>query len=111
MEKHVELGYLLDCYGVLLTERQRSLIAQSVNEDCSLSEIAEREAISRQGVRDAIKRGEDQLYELEKKLKILATQSALKTGLKELMTRVSDAPEDEIRSRIRSLLEICEYGI
>ena len=43
MEKHVRLGLLLDIYGELLTERQRSILFQSVNEDCSLTEIAERE--------------------------------------------------------------------
>ena len=67
MEKHVELGCLLDYYGALLTERQRALLEQHVSEDCSLAEIAEREGISRQGVRDALKRGEEQLYELEHK--------------------------------------------
>ncbi len=111
MEKHVELGYLLDCYGALLTERQRSLIAQSVNEDYSLSEIAEQEGISRQGVRDSIKRGEDQLYELEEKLGILASRSALVAGLNELMAVAGSVPEDEIKRRIYSLLEICEYGV
>ena len=54
MEKHVRLGLLLDIYGELLTERQRSILFQSVNEDCSLAEIAEREGVSRQAVRDAI---------------------------------------------------------
>ena len=54
MEKHVELGCLLDYYGALLTERQRALLEEQVSEDCSLAEIAEREGISRQGVRDAL---------------------------------------------------------
>ena len=33
MEKHVELGCLLDYYGALLTERQRALLEQHVSED------------------------------------------------------------------------------
>jgi predicted DNA-binding protein YlxM (UPF0122 family) len=40
------------------------------NEDLSLSEIAEHEKISRQGVRDSIKRGEETLLDLEEKLKM-----------------------------------------
>lgn len=46
---HVELGILLDFYGPLLTKRQLCIMDQTVNEDCSLSEIAEREGISRPG--------------------------------------------------------------
>ena len=53
-EKLIELGELLDWYGLLLTEKQREIMAQYANENCSLSEIAEREGISRQGVRDQI---------------------------------------------------------
>ena len=50
MDKLIELGELLDWYGLLLTEKQREIMAQYANENCSLSEIAEREGISRQGV-------------------------------------------------------------
>ena len=84
MEKHVELGCLLGYYGALLTERQRALLEQHVLEDCSLAEIAEREGISRQGVRDALKRGEDQLYELEQKLGFMRRDAALLQAVDEL---------------------------
>lgn len=70
MEKIIELSELLDWYGSLLTGKQRSLMSQYANEDCSLSEIAEREGISRQGVRDTLKRGEEQLREYEKALRL-----------------------------------------
>ena len=43
------------------------------NQDLSLSEIAEHESITRQGVRDSIKRGEVFLYELEDKLQMFDT--------------------------------------
>lgn len=68
MDRIIQLGELLDWYGVLLTQRQRSITGQYVNENCSLSEIAERENISRQGVRDALVRSEEQLKEYEKAL-------------------------------------------
>ena len=58
MDKLIELGELLDWYGLLLTEKQREIMAQYANENCSLSEIAGREGISRQGVRDTLKRAE-----------------------------------------------------
>ena len=69
--KNLDVSVLIDCYGDLLTEKQRSLIEYYYNDDLSLSEIAENEGITRQGVRDAIKRAETQLYELENKLGFL----------------------------------------
>ena len=65
MERLFELGMLLDRYEPLLTERQASILRQYADENCSLSEIAEREGISRQGVRDIIARAERQLREAE----------------------------------------------
>jgi len=71
MDRLIELGQLLDFYGGLLTERQRALVQQYAYENLSLTEIAEREGISRQGVRDGIVRAEQQLHEMEDALHLL----------------------------------------
>ena len=71
MEKLIELGELLDWYGMLLTQKQREITSQYANENCSLSEIAEREGISRQGVRDTLKRAEEQLRGYEQAMKLV----------------------------------------
>ncbi len=68
MSKNLTMTVLLDFYGELLTEKQRIALKSYYDEDCSLSEIAEDMSISRQGVRDFIKRGESQLLEFEEKL-------------------------------------------
>ena len=52
MEKIVEQGLLYDFYGELLTEHQRNIYEGVVFNDMSLSEIAEEQGISRQGVHD-----------------------------------------------------------
>ena len=67
-EKDYRISYLLDFYGNILTEKQRDAIDLYYNEDLSLAEIAEHVEITRQGVRDAIKRGEETLLEMEEKL-------------------------------------------
>ena len=59
---------LFDFYGELLTERQKEFFDLYYNEDLSLGEIAENYNITRQGVRDAIKRAEQQLLEMEERL-------------------------------------------
>ena len=68
VEKNLQISKLLDYYGEMLTEKQRGFIDLYYNEDFSLAEIAEHENITRQGVRDSIKHGEQILCELESKL-------------------------------------------
>ena len=68
MANSVEISILLDLYGETLTEKQRVYLDYYYNDDLSLSEIAENEGITRQGVRDAIKRAETLLYDMEEKL-------------------------------------------
>ena len=62
---------LLDTYGVMLTERKREILDYYYNDDYSLSEISELTGISRQGVRDSIKKSEEEIYGYESKLKIV----------------------------------------
>ena len=66
--KNLDISVLLDFYGDMLTEKQREVIGFYYNEDLSLSEIGEFEGITRQGVRDSIKRGEAVLLEMEERL-------------------------------------------
>ncbi|MEG2420103.1 MAG: sigma factor-like helix-turn-helix DNA-binding protein [Oscillospiraceae bacterium] len=61
------MALLFDFYGEVLTDRQKEFYDLYYNEDLSLAEIAENYDISRQGVRDAIVRGEEILTELEEK--------------------------------------------
>ncbi len=68
LANNVEITILYDFYGDMLTEKQRDFLNFYYNDDLSLSEIAENEGITRQGVRDAIKRAEAQLYDMEARL-------------------------------------------
>lgn len=65
MEKQLHIGVLLDFYKSLLTDNQSECIDLYYNQDLSLYEISELLDISRQGVRDTIKRGEKQLLAYE----------------------------------------------
>ena len=71
MEKNVKISMLLDLYGNLLTDKQYSLLNDYYNNDYTLSEIAENEAITRQAVRDNLMKGENNLLEYDDKLKML----------------------------------------
>jgi predicted DNA-binding protein YlxM (UPF0122 family) len=67
-EKNYEVSLLLDFYGDILTDKQKQVIELYYDEDLSLAEIAEHSEITRQGVRDCIKRGEAVMFEMEEKL-------------------------------------------
>ena len=67
-EKDMRLTLLLDHYGDLLSEHRREIIEMYYCEDLSLAEIAENTGITRQGVRDSIKRAECILLDLEAKI-------------------------------------------
>ena len=64
----VSMALLLDFYGELLPQKQRSYMDAYYDQDLSLAEIAENEGVSRQGVHDALKRAEAALEDYEKKL-------------------------------------------
>ena len=55
MEKIVRQSMLYDFYGELLTEHQKSVYEDVVNNDMSYSEIARLNNISRQGVYDMVR--------------------------------------------------------
>ena len=77
--KKLYISALLDVYGEFLSEKQRSITEHYYNEDLSLSEIAENEGITRQGVNDLIKRAEAQLLYFEEKCKYCEKFSRLKS--------------------------------
>ena len=68
MEKKVIISILLDIYGSMLTDKQYKLLDDYYNNDLSLSEIGENDSITRQAVRDNLKKGENKLFEYEEKL-------------------------------------------
>ncbi|MBE6634515.1 MAG: DNA-binding protein [Ruminococcaceae bacterium] len=67
-EKDLKIGFLLDFYGDVLSERRRTVLDYYYNNDYSLAEIADEIGISRQGVRDLIKKAEEELQFYEEKL-------------------------------------------
>ena len=71
-EKNLNVGYLLDFYGDLLPDRKRSVLEMYYDEDYSLAEIADEIGISRQGVRNIIKKTEEELFFYEEKLGLAA---------------------------------------
>ena len=83
-EKNMKLAYLLDFYGDALETRTQSIMRAYYEDDLSLSEIADGEGISRQGVRHIIKKGEEELEFLEQKLGLAAHYEELEEAVSKL---------------------------
>lgn len=81
MAKDLQIPLLYDFYGEMLTDKQRDMIEQYYHGDLSLAEIAEGAGISRQGVRDSVKRAELQLLEMEERLGLAAKQATMQKTL------------------------------
>ena len=108
-EKNLELGYLLDFYGELLSERKRAVMDMYYNEDLSLAEIAAEIGISRQGARDIIKKCEEELFFFEEKLglaKKLKSVSHQATDLM-LLSNKLDIPK-EFQDKLAELISTVE---
>lgn len=100
----VHISALIDLYGPVLSERQRDVLELYYNDDLSLAEIAEDTGITRQGVRDAIKKGEKELSEWEERLGFLAKTRRLKERAEEIATAAEEAKEPSLASLARRLL-------
>ena len=84
IEKYINQGALYDFYGKLLTVHQQRIYEDVVFNDLSLSEIAENEGISRQGVSDLIKRCNKALVSYEEKLGLIRKFDETKSYVKEI---------------------------
>ena len=93
MAKNLEISLLFDFYGDMLTEKQRDVVELYYNDDLSLSEIAENEGITRQGVRDSIKRAEAQLLEMEERLGLAKRFREMRDGFEAIRAAAQDIQE------------------
>ena len=92
--KDIKISILMDIYHPLLTEKQYDVLDMYFNLDYSLSEIAENESISRQGVLDIIKRSEKKLLEYEDKLGIMKKFEVTEQAIKKI-ERLSKNAQNE----------------
>ncbi len=72
-QKRYRMSLLLDIYGELLTEKQRSFMQRYFEQDMSFGEIAREQGVSRQAIFDAVKHGEESLERFERVLKLVET--------------------------------------
>ena len=104
MAKNLEISFLLDFYGDMLTDKQRDVVELYYNEDLSLAEIAAHSGITRQGVRDSIKRAESQLLEYEDRLHLAARFRRIEEVLSTIVREAQQI--EKLNSRFGGATEI-----
>lgn len=87
--KDLSLGFLFDFYGELLSEQRKNVFDLYYNEDLSLAEVAEQIGITRQGVRDTVKKAEKQLLEFESKLGLASRFIQISENCESIAERLS----------------------
>ena len=96
------MSLLLDCYGALLTEKQRDCFDLYCNQDLTLAEIAELQGTSRQGVHDAVSRAEAQLLRYEEVTHCLARQQRI-NELAATLEALADRSGEDLRETAAEL--------
>ena len=104
MEKKVEVSMLCQIYGKMLTSKQYEMINDYYNNDLSLSEIAENNNITRQAVRDIIKKGENKLFELEEKLTFMERTLKQEKQLQEILEELSKIQDTSSDKKVERIL-------
>lgn len=102
MEKIVEQGLLYDFYGELLTEHQRRIYEDVVLNDMSLSEIAQEQGISRQGVHDLVRRCDRTLQGYEERLHLIERFLKVKQTVEQI-EKISS--EEQVKRLAAQILE------
>ena len=112
MENAIKFSVLLELYGGLLTEKQYELLDDYYNQDLGLSEIAENLGITRQAVRDNLKKGENNLVQFDEKLGLLEKTQTQKQKLdkicdemEELKKNLDNEQKDKLTKIMQKLKE------
>ena len=105
-EKDLKISFLLDFYGDVLSERKRTVLDYYYNDDLSLAEIAAEIGISRQGVRELIKKAEEELRFYEEKLGLAGRFRNTQRLAEQLIQLLKDADAgEEVRRTAEELAE------
>ena len=100
---------LMDLYSQVLSERKRELLDYYYNEDYSLSEISEITGISRQGIRESVKKSEAELRALDDSLRLVERTQTLEkkvAGVRaQLEGILNSSPDASTRKKLEQIIQ------
>ena len=104
MEEKIRLTLLYDFYSELLTGHQREILADYIEEDLTVSEIAAEHEISRQAASDMIKRSRKILEDYENKLKLVDKFLRIRVQVEDIR-RITDSFRNDIPGEFEDSLD------
>ena len=106
ISRKVELTWLLDYYGGMLTDKQRQALMLHCEEDMSLGEIAQETGVSRQGVHDMLTRAAQKLFDMEERLGLASRFTRLEDGVENCRTALREKRYDDAEALLDRLLQM-----
>lgn len=104
--ENIDVCFLLDFYGQLLTEKTREILEFHYAEDMSLAEISDQYHITRQAVHDSLKRGVLTLQGYEEKLNLMHRFMIQKNCIKEAIFDIESGKNDEAKEKLVQLTQL-----
>ena len=111
MDRILEKALLFDFYGELLTQHQKDVYGEYIQNDLSPTEIASIRGISRQGAHDLIKRCEKILTDYENRLHLVEHFQKVKKTVASIHTCAEEIAECDDKSIVREkIAQIAELS-
>ena len=104
MDKLLQVTYLYDFYGQLLTKKQEMIFRRYYLEDLSLSEIANEEQVSRQSIHDTIKQAERKLTAYEEKLGLVKRFKDQEKELEVIIEKLTDITSNDKQTQTNLII-------
>ena len=95
----------------MLSARHKEMLDYYYNQDLSLAEIAQLVGISRQGVRDGIKKAEEELFFLEERVALWQKTEALRQTAEVLLAQADEPTARAVRQMLRAAQLTEEEGV
>ncbi|MEN8905219.1 MAG: putative DNA-binding protein [Clostridiales bacterium] len=111
MDDIYRLSMLIDFYGQMLTDRQFEVLDLYYNNDYSLTEIADKLSISRQGVYDNLKRGKNLLTQFEEKLELVEKFDKNKNTALNVLKYIDRFDLRKLNDKDKKNLELIKKGV
>lgn len=105
LKDKVKISMLCEYYGKLLTAKQYMFLNDYYNNDLSLSEIADNNEITRQAVRDIIKKGENKLFQYEEKLSFMKRMLKQNKKIAKILSELTKIQKEYSDKQIATILE------
>lgn len=103
LDDFLKYSVLFSYYGELFPKKKKQYLELYLEENSSLSEIADEYGVTRQAVFDNIKRGFKQLDDYEEKLKIFQKEKEVKEKLERLRVNFT-------RENLEKIIEEFDYN-